>query len=131
MTDNVIQFPISFETEKEKERLPQTEDEVMKAIAVNRMVFVDEIVNQTFSTMATRFYQQGFPVDEDAFFKDFIMIGELTRSILYDSIGLTHPMHDVVTENRSKLKKLIDAGDIKFLEDSDEDNDEFYEDDDN
>ena len=26
---------------------------------------------------------------------------------------------------------LIDAGDIKFLEDSDEDNDEFYEDDDN
>ena len=63
MTDNVIQFPKSFETEKEKERLPQTEDEVMKAIAVNRMVFVDEIVNQTFSTMATRFYQQGFPFD--------------------------------------------------------------------
>ena len=108
--NNVIQFPKSYESqEDDKVRLPQTEDEVMKAIAVNRMVFVDE----------------------DEFFRDFIMIGELTRSILYNSVGIEHPMHGVVTENRAKLKKLMDSGDIKFTDSSDEDNDEYYEDDDN
>jgi|TARA_R110000824_G_scaffold266673_1_gene455668 hypothetical protein len=130
--NNVIQFPKSYESqEDDKVRLPQTEDEVMKAIAVNRMVFVDEVVNQTFSNIATKFYHQGFPVDEDEFFRDFIMIGELTRSILYNSVGIEHPMHGVVTENRAKLKKLMDSGDIKFTDSSDEDNDEYYEDDDN
>ena len=84
-TSNVIQFPKTFvPDEDDKVRLPQTEEEVMKAIAVNRMVFVDEVVNQMFSNIATKFYHQGFPVDEELFFKDFIMIGELTRSILYN-----------------------------------------------
>tara|TARA_R110002020_G_scaffold160340_1_gene344732 strand:- start:2498 stop:2899 length:402 start_codon:yes stop_codon:yes gene_type:complete len=133
MTDNnVIQFPKFLSSEDdEKRRLPQTEDEVMKAIAVNRMVFVDEVVNQTFSNIATKFYHQGFPVDEEQFFKDFIMIGELTRSILYNSVGVEHPMHGVVTDNRDKLQKLLDSGDIKFLEDSDDDDDEDYGDDEN
>ena len=85
MTDNnVIQFPKFLSSEDdEKRRLPQTEDEVMKAIAVNRMVFVDEIVNQTFSTMATRFYQQGFPVDEDAglFFRSIQFSGKGFKSL--------------------------------------------------
>ena len=131
-TSNVIQFPKTFvPDEDDKVRLPQTEEEVMKAIAVNRMVFVDEVVNQMFSNIATKFYHQGFPVDEELFFKDFIMIGELTRSILYNSVGVEHPMHQVVTDNRDKLQKLMDNGDIKFLVDNDDDEDEeFFEDDD-
>ena len=126
MTDNnVIQFPkfVSSEDDDDKRRLPQTEEEVMKAIAVNRMVFVDEVVNQMFSNIATKFYHQGFPVDDEQFFKDFIMIGELTRSILYNSVGVEHPMHEVVTDNRDKLQKLLDKGDIKFLENTDEEDD--------
>ena len=52
-TSNVIQFPKTFvPDEDDKVRLPQTEEEVMKAIAVNRMVFVDEVVNQMFSNIA-------------------------------------------------------------------------------
>jgi len=129
---NIIQFP-SFNDVKgeEKTRLPQTESEVMKAIAVNRMVYVDDIVNQMFSNIATKLYHQGYPVDEEVFFKDFILIGELTRSILYNSVGVEHPLYDIVTKNRTKLQTLIDNGDIQFnnTEDEDDDDDDSDEDD--
>ena len=131
---NIIQFPSFKDLEgegEEKTRLPQTEHEVMKAIAVNRMVYVDDIVNQMFSNIATKLYHQGYPVDEEVFFKDFILIGELTRSILYNSVGVEHPLYDIVTKNRTKLQKLIDNGDIQFnnTEDDDDDEDSFEDDD--
>ena len=129
---NIIQFPSFKDLERSEEpRLPQTENEVMKAIAVNRMVYVDDIVNQMFSNIATKLYHQGYPVDEEVFFKDFILIGELTRSILYNSVGVEHPLYDIVTKNRTKLQKLIDNGDIQFnnTEDDDDDEDSFEDDD--
>ena len=129
---NIIQFPSFNDVEgEEKTRLPQTENEVMKAIAVNRMVYVDDIVNQMFSNIATKLYHQGYPVDDELFFKDFILIGELTRSILYNSVGVEHPLYDIVTKNRTKLQTLIDNGDIQFnnTEDEDDDDDDSHEDD--
>jgi hypothetical protein len=127
---NIIKFPSFKDLERSEEpRLPQTENEVMKAIAVNRMVYVDDIVNQMFSNIATKLYHQGYPVDEEEFFKDFIMVGELTRSILYNSVGVEHPLYDIVTKNRERLQKLIDHGDIQFNNSDDEDDDD-YEDDD-
>jgi hypothetical protein len=58
------------------------------------------------------------------------MIGELTRSILYNSVGVEHPMHQVVTDNRDKLQKLMDSGDIKFVSNDDDEDEEYFEDDD-
>ena len=129
---NIIKFPSFTDFERSDEpRLPQTENEVIKAIAVNRMIYVDDIVNQMFSNIATRLYHQGYPVDEEVFFKDFILIGELTRSILYNSVGVEHPLYDIVTKNRTKLQKLIDNGDIQFnnTEDDDDDEDSFEDND--
>jgi hypothetical protein len=95
------------------------------------MVYVDDVVNQMFSKIATKLYHQGYPVDEEVFFKDFILIGELTRSILYSSVGVEHPLHTIITENRERLQTLIDNGNVQFREDSDEDDyDDSYEDDD-
>ena len=46
-------------------------------------------------------------------------------------MGVEHPMHQVVTDNRDKLQKLMDSGDIKFSVDNDDDEDEeYFEDDD-
>ncbi len=127
---NIIQFP-TFSDSEDVTRLPQTESETEKAIAVNRMVYVDDVVNQMFSKIATKLYHQGYPVDEEVIFKDFILIGELTRSILYSSVGVEHPLHTIITENRERLQTLIDNGNVQFREDSDEDDyDDSYEDDD-
>lgn len=127
---NIIKFPSFTDFERSEEpRLPQTENEVMKAIAINRMIYVDDIVNQMFSNIATRLYQQGYPIDEEVFFKDFILIGELTRSILYNSVEVEHPLYDIVTKNRAKLQKLIDNGDIQTTSAEDDDDENPYEDD--
>ena len=127
---NIIQFPRT-ESQQVKDmlgekRLPQTKEETIKAITINRMMLVDEVVNSEFSRLATKMMMQGFPVEDSKFFKDYILVGEMMRAVLYKSVDIEHPLYDIITNNRDRLKKMIENGDIVF---EDEDEDE-YEDED-
>jgi hypothetical protein len=126
---NIIQFPRT-ESQQVKDmlgekRLPQTEEETIKAITINRMMLVDEVVNSEFSRLATKMMMQGFPVEDSKFFKDYILVGEMMRAVLYKSVDIEHPLYDIITNNRDRLKKMIENGDIVFEEEyEDEDEDE-------
>ena len=119
MTDNVIKFPKENMREKTPD-LPKTEDELFKAITINRMMLVDEVVNTLFNNMGTKLYFQGFPVDDKEFFQDYVLVGEMLRAVLYNSVEVDHPLYQVLLDNRDKLKDLTDKGDLVIMEDDDE-----------
>lgn len=125
---NVIPFPRT-ESQKIKDmlgekRLPQTEEETIKAITINRMMLVDEVINSELSRLATKMMMQGFPVEDGKFFKDYILVGEMMRAILYNSVDIEHPLYDIITSNRDRLKKMIENGDISFEDEDEDDEDE-------
>jgi len=123
---NVIQFPferMGVSPIVKERNLPQSEEETIKAITINRMMLVDEVVNTEFSRLATKMMMQGFPVEDSGFFKDYIFVGEMMRAILYNSVDIEHPLYDIITSNRDRLKKMIGDGYISF-EDEDDENEE-------
>jgi hypothetical protein len=123
---NVIQFPLErmgVSPIVKERNLPQSEEETIKAITINRMMLVDEVVNTEFSRLATKMMMQGFPVEDSGFFKDYIFVGEMMRAILYNSVDIEHPLYDIITSNRDRLKKMIGDGYISF-EDEDDENEE-------
>jgi len=123
---NVIQFPLErmgVSPIVKERNLPQSEEETIKAITINRMMLVDEVVNTEFSRLATKMMMQGFPIEDSGFFKDYIFVGEMMRAILYNSVDIEHPLYDIITSNRDRLKKMIGDGYISF-EDEDDENEE-------
>lgn len=121
---NVIQFPLKrmgVSPIVKERNLPQSEEETIKAITINRMMLVDEVVNTEFSRLATKMMMQGFPIEDSGFFKDYILVGEMMRAILYNSVDIEHPLYDVILNNRDRLKKMIENGDIVFGDEEEDD----------
>ena len=119
MSNNVIKFPKESITEKTPD-LPKNAEELFKASTVNRMMLVDEVVNSLFNNMGTKLYFQGFPIDDKQFFQDYVLVGEMLRSLLYNSVDVEHPLYQVLLDNRDKLKDLTDKGDLVILEDDED-----------
>ena len=119
MSNNVIKFPKESIRDKTPD-LPKNEEELFKAITVNRMMLVDEVVNSLFNNMGTKLYFQGFPIDDKQFFQDYVLVGEMLRSLLYNSVDFEHPLYQVLLDNRDKLKDLTDKGDLVILEDDED-----------
>ena len=119
MSNNIIKFPKESIRDKTPD-LPKNEEELFKAITVNRMMLVDEVINSLFSNMGTKLYFQGFPIDDKEFFQDYVLVGEMLRSLLYNSVGVDHPLYQVLLDNRDKLKDLTDKGDLIILEDDED-----------
>lgn len=119
MSNNVIKFPKESIRDKTPD-LPKNEEELFKAITVNRMMLVDEVVNSLFNNMGTKLYFQGFPIDDKQFFQDYVLVGEMLRSLLYNSVDVEHPLYQVLLDNRDKLKDLTDKGDLVILEDDED-----------
>lgn len=119
MTDNIIQFPKDRMSDKTPD-LPKTEEELFKAITVNRMMLVDEVVNTMFNKMGSQLYFQGFPIDNKEFFQDYVLVGEMLRALLYNSVDVDHPLYQALLDNRDKLKDLTDKGDLVIMEDEDD-----------
>ena len=119
MSNNVIKFPKESIRDKTPD-LPKNEEELFKAITVNRMMLVAEVVNSLFNNMGTKLYFQGFPIDDKQFFQDYVLVGEMLRSLLYNSVDVEHPLYQVLLDNRDKLKDLTDKGDLVILEDDED-----------
>ena len=119
MSNNVIKFPKESIRDKTPD-LPKNEEELFKAITVNRMMLVDEVVNSLFNNMGTKLYFQGFPIDDKQFFQDYVLVGEMLRALLYNSVDVEHPLYQVLLDNRDKLKDLTDKGDLVILEDDED-----------
>jgi len=114
MTDsNVIKFP----KENNRVNLPQSEPELYEAIMTNRTILVDEIVNRFFSQFASVLNMNGFDMEDKEFFFRYITASEMMRGILYDSVGLSHPLTDVVISNVDKAKELSNLSDEMFEDD--------------
>jgi len=43
------------------------------------------------------------------------------RAILYNSVDIEHPLYDVILNNRDRLKKMIENGDIVFGDEEEDD----------
>ncbi len=115
MSDNVIKFPkVSVAN---KPNLPRTEEELFKSISLNRMMLVDELIDTFFTDTASKLFFQGFPIENKDFFEEFVFVGELMRSMLYNSVDVQHPMYEIVEKNKERLKDLTDSGDIVIMED--------------
>ena len=119
MSNNVIKFPKESIRDKTPD-LPKNEEELFKSITVIRMMLVDEVVNSLFNNMGTKLYFQGFPIDDKQFFQDYVLVGEMHRSLLYNSVDVEHPLYQVLLDNRDKLKDLTDKGDLVIMEDDDD-----------
>ena len=118
--DNIIQFPKDRMVDGHS-LLPTNEEELVKSISIHRMMLVDEVVNSMFSNMGSKLFLQGFPVDDKAFFQDFVLVGEMLRALLYNSVNVDHPLYQALEDNREKLKDLTEKGDLVIMEDEDED----------
>ncbi len=118
MSDNIIEFP-KDRIVGDKLNLPKTEEDLVKSITLNRMMLVDEVVNSMFNSMGSKLFFHGFPIDQEEFFKDYVLVGEMLRAVLYDSVGVEHPLQEVLNDNRDKLKDLTDKGDLVIMEDDD------------
>lgn len=110
---NVVPFP----KENNRVNLPQSEPELYEAIMTNRTMLVDEIVNRFFSQFASVLNMNGFDMEDKEFFFRYITASEMMRSILYDYVGLTHPMADIVKSNVDLAKDLSNLSDEMFEED--------------
>ena len=119
MSDNIIEFP-KDRIVGDKLNLPRTEEDLVKSITLNRMMLVDEVVNSMFNKMGSKLFFHGFPIDQEEFFKDYVLVGEMLRAVLYDSVGVEHPLQEVLNDNRDKLKDLTDKGDLVIMEDDDD-----------
>ena len=119
MSDNIIEFP-KDRIVGDKLNLPKTEEDLVKSITLNRMMLVDEVVNSMFNSMGSKLFFHGFPIDQEEFFKDYVLVGEMLRAVLYDSVGVEHPLQEVLNDNRDKLKDLTDKGDLVILEDDED-----------
>ena len=119
MSDNIIEFP-KDRIVGDKLNLPKTEEDLVKSITLNRMMLVDEVVNSMFNKMGSKLFFHGFPIDQEEFFKDYVLVGEMLRAVLYDSVGVEHPLQEVLNDNRDKLKDLTDKGDLVIMEDDDD-----------
>ena len=119
MSDNIIEFP-KDRIVGDKLNLPKTEEDLVKSITLNRMMLVDEVVNSMFNSMGAKLFFHGFPIDQEEFFKDYVLVGEMLRAVLYDSVGVEHPLQEVLNDNRDKLKDLTDKGDLVIMEDDDD-----------
>ena len=119
MSDNIIEFP-KDRIVGDKLNLPKTEEDLVKSITLNRMMLVDEVVNSMFNSMGSKLFFHGFPIDQEEFFKDYVLVGEMLRAVLYDSVGVEHPLQEVLNDNRDKLKDLTDKGDLVIMEDDDD-----------
>mgnify|MGYP001425215168 FL=1 len=119
MSDNIIEFP-KDRIVGDKLNLPRTEEDLVKSITLNRMMLVDEVVNSMFNSMGSKLFFHGFPIDQEEFFKDYVLVGEMLRAVLYDSVGVEHPLQEVLNDNRDKLKDLTDKGDLVIMEDDDD-----------
>jgi hypothetical protein len=120
MSDNVIKFPKERMTQDKTPHLPQTDEELFKSITINRMMLVDEVVNSLFNNMGSKLFFQGFPIDDPEFFQDYVLVGEMLRSLLYSSVDVEHPFYQVILDNREKLKDLTEKGDLVIMEDDED-----------
>ena len=115
MSDNVIKFPkVSVAN---KPSLPRTEEELFKSISLNRMMLVDELIDTFLTDTASKLFFQGFPIENKDFFQEFVFVGELMRSMLYNSVDVEHPMYEILEKNKERLKDLTDSGDIVIMKD--------------
>jgi hypothetical protein len=84
------------------------------------MMLVDEVVNTMFNKMGSQLFFQGFPIDDQEFFQDYVLVGEMLRALLYNSVDVDHPLYQVLLDNRDKLKDLTEKGDLVIMEDDED-----------
>ena len=112
--DNVINFPNSKYVSDSL--LPTNKEELDNSISEHRMLLVDEIINTMMPYIAEKLFVRGFPIEEPELFRDFVFVGELLKALMYKSVGVDHPLYEVIEENRSKLKELTDIEDFIMME---------------
>jgi len=112
---NVIKFP----KENNRINLPQSEPELYEAIITNRTILVNEIVTRFYSQFASVLNMNGFDMEDKDFFLRYITASEMMRSVLYDYVGLSHPLIDIVKDNVELAKSYANLSD-EILEEDDE-----------
>lgn len=89
--DNIIIFPL-HRVANAKERPPQNVNELLEVIEEERMIMIDEIVDEIVPDILTATHQFGFPIDNDY---DIGFLIEALRSAMMRSRGLENPMQEV------------------------------------
>ena len=118
---NIVQFP----KENVRNNLPQTEEEMMQKIALNRMGLVNELVNEQFSQFAGKLLLNGFPMEDEEVFDRYLLACEFVRAQLFELIDIDHPLQDVLDNCSFEAENLpTDEMEISIsLDDDDEDYD--------
>ena len=104
---------------------PSSEEDLMEKWTQTRMMYCDELVNTFFSKFASQLSQVGFPLDDKTFFLKYITAGEMMRSVLYDSYGLTHPHFECIVSHMEKTKELV--ADDDYIDDDYGDSEEGFD----
>ena len=98
MKDNIIEFPLSLERQKELADLfERTESSSsMSNMHLNKVAFVDELLEMTTVPLLNQYASHGIDIRDKKFQIDFRYVLDCMKSALYRQIGLSHPIQDVM-----------------------------------
>ena len=102
--NNVIVFP-----KKNSRILPPVEDEAIRE--ATQRAYVDEVTDAYAAHIANKLAQQGFDVFNKNFDKHFGFTVEALRSTLLMTLGLDHPIQEVVATAVRTLTELDEEDD--------------------
>lgn len=100
---NVIPFPLPYRSRKTVEEYDAKEAEDL--LIKSRMAIANDIVNVHASALISTIQRYGFDVDEDLFIEYMTNI-ELLRSLLFERLGLTHPL---TKTRKAALKDMLES----------------------
>ena len=98
MKDNIIEFPLT--EERQKELASQYEiGESISAVSdmhLNKVAFVDELLELTTVPLLNQYASHGVNIKDKKFQIDFRYALDCMKSAIYRQIGLSHPIQDVM-----------------------------------
>lgn len=90
MESNVVKFPES-KIVRESSRVEVIE----KAKEKSLITFAENIIGNMLDDLAEQIEVNGLETDHDTFQKDIILAGNAIRSMVYRSLGITHPLQEI------------------------------------
>lgn len=92
-SNNIVIFP-----KGKRDSPPQTIAEVMGDVLAARVVHIDFFLDEIGSYIFSRAHEEGFDLMTDENLKVNTLMMESIRSVLFESVGVPHFLHDVAEE---------------------------------
>lgn len=87
---NVVLFP-----KQKKDTPPLTIEQLYENVEGTRREHIEFLLDEVLSFVFQRCYEEGFDLGQDECLKTTGLVVESFRAGLYNTVGITHPLHQV------------------------------------